>query len=246
MLSKSQIKLIKSLTQKKFRNKHELFTVEGIKGVMEFINSDFELVSLFTTGKTFGLPKDKLNLIEEKELKKISSLKTPQEVLAVFKIPSPAAFKPEGLILALDGVRDPGNLGTIIRLCDWFGIENLICSGDTVDCYNPKVVQASMGSLTRVKINYLDLAEFLGQQKDLPVYGTLLEGDNIYTSALPNSAVIVMGNEANGISEEIISLLKNKVTIPQFGKVQTTESLNVATATSIVLSEFRRNLSTEK
>ena len=246
MLSKSQIKLIKSLAQKKFRNKHELFIVEGLKGVGEFVDSDFELVSLFTTGETFDISDDRLNFVEKSELKKITSLKTPQEVLAVFKIPRQNIVKTEGLVLALDGVRDPGNLGTIIRLCDWFGVENLICSLDTVDCYNPKVVQASMGSLARVNITYLDLHEYLKQQKEFPIYGTLLQGENIYESELKESAIVVMGNEANGISKEIESLIIDKITIPQFGKNQSAESLNVATATSIVLSEFKRNLPTGK
>ncbi|PTX44236.1 TrmH family RNA methyltransferase [Christiangramia gaetbulicola] len=246
MLSKSQIKLIKSLSQKKFRNTHGLFVVEGIKGVREFLNSDFELFSIYSTGERFKVQKDLLNLIDERELKKISSLKTPQKALAVFKIPESKEIELGGIIVALDGVRDPGNLGTIIRLCDWFGIETLICSKDTADCYNPKVVQASMGSLTRVNIKYLDLKEFLVGQTEIPVLGTRLEGENVYNSILPNPAIVVLGNEANGISEEIGSLLDGKITIPQFGKVQETESLNVATATAIILSEFRRNSTTEK
>lgn len=246
MLSKSQIKLIKSLSQKKFRNTHGFFVVEGIKGIREFLNSDFELVSIYSTGERFEVQEGLFNLIDERELKKISSLKTPQKALAVFKIPDNNQLDFEGLIVALDGVRDPGNLGTIIRLCDWFGIETLICSNDTVDCYNPKVVQASMGSLTRVNIKYLDLEEFLSGQTQVPVLGTMLEGRDVYSSSLPNRAIVVLGNEANGISKEIGLLLDDKITIPQFGKVQETESLNVATATAIVLSEFRRNSTIEK
>ena len=241
MVSKSQIKLIKSLSQKKFRNKHGLFVVEGIKGIKEFLNSDYELVSVYSTGERFDILEKQFVLIEEKELTKISSLKTPQKALAVFKIPLRKEFNSDGLILALDGVRDPGNLGTIIRLCDWFGIESLICSNDTVDCYNPKVVQASMGSLNRLNVQYVDLIDFLDHNENKPILGTMLEGDNIYSAELPESAILVMGNEANGISIEVQKLLTQKINIPQFGKVQDTESLNVATATAIILSEFRRH-----
>ncbi|CAL65371.1 TrmH family RNA methyltransferase [Christiangramia forsetii] len=246
MLSKSQIKLIKSLSQKKFRNKHKLFVVEGLKGVREFLNSDFELVSLYVVDGEFEEHQQFLNIIDQKELKKISFLKTPQKALAVFKIPVKRDLKIGDLTVVLDGVRDPGNLGTIIRLCDWFGIENLICSLDTVDCYNPKVVQASMGSLTRVEIFYSDLVNVLGAHKNIPVFGTMLNGENIYSKKKPDKALIVMGNEANGISEEIQALISNKITIPQFGEIQETESLNVATATSIILSEFRRSSIIEK
>lgn len=244
MVSKNQIKLIKSLSQKKFRNKHGLFVVEGLKGIREFLNSDFELVSLFTTGSAFEVSEELLNLVDEKELKKISFLKTPQQALAVFRIPDFREIQLSGLILVLDGVRDPGNLGTMIRLCDWFGIEQIICSEDTVDCYNPKVVQASMGSLTRVKVFYTNVAGIIFDNKEIPVYGAMLEGENIYKSELPEFAFIVMGNEANGVSEEVESLLTHRINIPQFGNSQDTESLNVATATAIILSEFRRGSST--
>jgi len=241
MLSKSQIKLIKSLSQKKFRNKHGLFVVEGLKGVREFLNSDFELVSLYAVDRDFEVSQQSLELIDEKELKKISFLKTPQKALAVFKIPVMEDPNIRDLTVVLDGVRDPGNLGTIIRLCDWFGIENITCSLDTVNCYNPKVVQASMGSLTRVRIFYTDLPNFLKANQDIPVFGAMLDGENIYSEKKPDNAFIVMGNEANGISEEIQALISKRITIPQFGKIKETESLNVATATSIILSEFRRS-----
>jgi RNA methyltransferase, TrmH family len=246
MLSKSQIKLIKSLSQKKYRNIHELFIVEGLKGVREFLNSDFEMVSLFSTGESFKVDRENVTFIEDRELKKISALKNPQKVLAIFRIPPVRKIENDGLIVALDGIRDPGNLGTIIRLCDWFGVKDLVCSLDTVDCYNPKVVQASMGSLTRVKINYLDLKEYLKSNNQLPVLGTMLDGDNVYTLKLPSSGILILGNEANGISENIEACLTQKLNIPQFGEEQETESLNVATATAIVLSEFRRNNFTEK
>lgn len=246
MLSKSQIKLIKSLSQKKFRNKHELFVVEGLKGVREFLKSDFELVSVYSAGERFEVPEQKFELVEEKELKKISFLTTPQEVLAVFKVPLPRKVEFNELILALDGIRDPGNLGTIIRLCDWFGIKSLVCSKDTVDCFNPKVVQASMGSLTRVDISYLDLPTFLRENESLPVLGTMLDGKNIYKEEFPENVILIMGNEANGISNEVEALITSKITIPQFGEIQETESLNVATATAIALSELRRSSITGK
>ncbi|MUP44310.1 RNA methyltransferase [Gramella sp. BOM4] len=246
MVSKNQIKLIKSLSQKKFRNKHNLFVVEGTKGIEEFLNSDFELYSLFSYENSFEVSSEKWFEIDENSLKKISFLANPHGGLAIFKIPETTEIVFTGLLLALDGVRDPGNLGTIIRLCDWYGIDHLLCSQDTVDCYNPKVVQASMGSLTRVKLRYVDLPQFLKEHNDLPVFGTLLEGENIYSKELPDNGIIVMGNEANGISEEIKALVTRKLNIPQFGKNQETESLNVATATAIVLSEFRRRSLTEK
>ncbi|HKJ48443.1 MAG TPA: RNA methyltransferase, partial [Christiangramia sp.] len=220
MVSKSQIKLIKSLSQKKFRNTHGLFVVEGIKGINEFLNSDYELVSVYSNGEDFNVPENRFIPIDEKELNKISSLKTPQKALAVFEIPPFEQTSIKGLIVALDGVRDPGNLGTIIRLCDWFGIETLICSNDTVDCYNPKVVQASMGSLPRINIQYVDLIGFIDQNRNIPVLGTMLEGENIYSADLPESAIIVLGNEANGVSAEIQKLLTQKLNIPQFGKIQ--------------------------
>lgn len=247
MVSKNQIKLIKSLSQKKFRNKHKLFGVEGIKGIREFLNSGFEPVSIYTTSSTlFNVAEDLITIIDEKDLNRISFLKNPQKALAIFKIPGIKKPEPTGLILALDGVRDPGNLGTIIRLCDWFGVGNLICSEDTVDCYNPKVVQASMGSLARLNIFYTGLPKFLSGNNHLPILGAMLEGENIYSQKLPESAIIIMGNEANGVSEVVEKLLTKKFSIPQFGKNQDTESLNVATATAIILSEFRRSTVTGK
>ena len=169
----------------------------------------------------------------------ISFLTTPQKALAVFKIPEEKSSNDNGLTVALDNLRDPGNLGTIIRLCDWFGVEELICSEGTVDCYNPKVIQATMGSVARVNIRYVDLPRYIREtQRD--VYGTFMEGSNVYELNLPQEAVLVMGNEANGITQEISELLKNRLTIPRFGTVKATESLNVAMATSIFLSEFKR------
>lgn len=243
MFSKSQIKFINSLSQKKYRQKHRMFLVEGKKAVSELLASQLRLHHLFTTEDIFEVPLDKKGLISITDLKKISQMSTPQTVLAVFEFPEPEDLKEEGLILALDGIQDPGNLGTIIRMCDWFGIKQLLCAEGTVDCYNPKVVQATMGSISRVNILYLDLAECLKNiRNDFPVYGSFLEGENIYAEELPAEGIIVMGNEANGISEQVELQIKNRLTIPQFGKSHDTESLNVATATAIVLSEFRRRI----
>jgi len=240
MLSKNQIKLITSLQQKKHRFAHQMFFAEGIKVVQELLESNFELVHLYTTQNDFEqVSNDKKVLVNESDLKKISALSTPNTCLAVFKIPVEKQIIEKGLILALDSIRDPGNLGTILRLCDWFGIGQLICSKETVDIYNPKVVQATMGSIARVNVNYVDLEIFVSQT-NLAVFGTFMDGNNIYKTELPQEGIIIMGNEANGISPELEKLIKNRLTIPRFGTIQKTESLNVATATAIVLSEFRR------
>lgn len=239
MLTKSQIKLITSLGQKKFRIQHQLFIVEGVKGIKEFLNSSLELHTLFTTETIFEAPTQQTVLVTDVELKKLSALKTPNTALAVFKIPKPNSVNENALIVALDDVRDPGNLGTIIRLCDWFGVKDLVCSKATVDCFNTKVVQATMGSLTRVNVSYLDLETFLANSK-MPKFGTFMDGKNVYEMELPKQGIIVMGNEANGISKAIEQLIDQKISIPRFGNLQATESLNVATATSIFLSEFKR------
>ncbi|MCB0400080.1 MAG: RNA methyltransferase [Winogradskyella sp.] len=239
MVTKQEIKLIKSLNQKKYRQQLGLFTVEGVKGIVEFLNSDFKLNRLYTTEQIFDAPENQTLEISENDLKKITSLKNPNTALAVFEIPKSVEADKKGLIVVLDDVRDPGNLGTIIRLCDWYGVKDLICSSNTVDCYNSKVVQATMGSLTRVNILYVDLREFISNYEGT-VFGTYMNGENIYTANLPNEGIIVLGNEANGISDEITSIIDRKLTIPQFGNSKDTESLNVANATAIVLSEFRR------
>ncbi|WP_461597652.1 TrmH family RNA methyltransferase [Winogradskyella sp.] len=239
MVTKQEIKLIKSLNQKKHRQQLGLFTVEGIKGIREFLNSDFELETLYTTKPIFEAPHDQTVIISENELSKLSTLKNPNTALAVFKIPKPLKVDTDCLIVALDDVRDPGNLGTIIRLCDWYGVKDLVCSINTVDCYNSKVVQATMGSLTRVNVAYVDLLDFLSHQKTT-VFGTYMVGENVYQTDLTKEGIVVLGNEANGISAEITSMIDRKITIPQFGNSKDTESLNVANATAIVLSEFRR------
>jgi RNA methyltransferase, TrmH family len=240
MVTKNQIKLISSLHQKKNRIAANLFFAEGVKVIQELLESNFELNHLYMTEMIFDeIETSKKTLISESDLKKISALSTPNNCLAVFKIPTSKPITEKGLIVALDDIRDPGNLGTIIRLCDWFGIEQLICSNETVDSYNPKVVQATMGSISRVTITYVDLEDIISKTK-LQVFGTFMDGRNIYKEKLPSEGIIIMGNEANGISENLEKIIKNRLSIPRFGNLQQTESLNVATATAIILSEFRR------
>ena len=241
-ISKNQLKLITSLSQKKYRQKHNLFIAEGVKVLNELLNSPFEIETLFCTD-TFevAISEKKIIRISETELKKVSTLKSPNKALGIFKIPKEKALQNSGLTIALDAINDPGNLGTIIRLCDWFGVTQLVCSKDTVDCYNQKVVQASMGSLTRVSIYYTDLENYI-TKSNLDTFIADMDGENVYKTKLPKEGILIMGNEANGVSEEIKSLLQYKISIPRFGETQETESLNVATATAILLSEFKRNL----
>jgi TrmH family RNA methyltransferase len=240
-ISKNQLKLITSLSQKKYRQKHRLFIAEGTKVVNELLNSSFEIEILFCANDfKMAISEDKITRISEVELKKISTLKSPNKVLGIFKIPEEKLLENIGLILALDAINDPGNLGTIIRLCDWFGISQLICSKDTVDCYNQKVVQASMGSLSRISIHYTDLDNYLSAT-NLPTFIADMDGENVYKTVLPKEGILIMGNEANGVSEEVKKQIQRKISIPRFGKTQETESLNVATAAAILLSEFKRN-----
>jgi len=246
MLSKSQINSLKSLQQKKFRREQGFFLVEGHKSIIEFANSPYQIETVYHTpafdSKVLNLSQ-KINLCEisVNDLEKISSLKTPQEVIARIKIPDWPLLTPAELqgqfSLVLDGVQDPGNLGTIIRIADWFGIGNIICSEDTVDTYNPKVVQASMGSLARVKVQQVNLSEYLPQIK-LPIFGALLNGSNIYDTDFGREGLIVMGNEGNGIRPEIEKLVGQSVTIPRLGKA---ESLNVSIATALFCAEITRN-----
>ncbi|MFP2997355.1 RNA methyltransferase [Spongiivirga sp. MCCC 1A20706] len=240
MLPKSRYKLIASLQQKKYRTKNGLFVAEGLKVINELKNSAFKLSFICTTiDDEIAVTGEEIFHITERELQKISFLKTPNKVLAVFKIPEqPAIFK-KGLTVVLDDVRDPGNLGTIIRLCDWFGVVQLVCSEQTVDCFNPKVVQATMGSIARVQVIYTDLDTYLSKESR-PIYAAVMNGASIYADTLPQDAVLIMGNEANGISESVQQFATHPVTIPRFGTLQKTESLNVAMATSILLNEFRR------
>lgn len=238
MLTKNQTKRIISLNQKKNRKEQQFFLAEGPKVVQEFLDAQYDLIEIFTTSSDFLSFNSKLTRVSDVELKKISNLKSPNSVLAIFKIPKPKDLDLSQLILALDGLNDPGNLGTIIRLCDWFGIKDLVCSTNTVDCYSPKVIQAAMGSHTRVNITYLDLESFL--KTDILGLGTFMDGVSVFEEDLPQTGVLVMGNEANGISEKVASLLSKRLAIPRFGNLKQTESLNVANATAIILSEFRR------
>ena len=234
-VTKSQIKLIKSLQQKKYRDELGLFVAEGGKCVEE-LRKTFELVHLYREGEN----------ATRTEIEQMSALRTPQGVIGVFRKWPDDQINEQmvngQMVLALDGIQDPGNLGTIIRTCDWFGVHDIICSRDTADCYNPKVVQATMGALARVHVHYLDLPKWLAEQQ-CPVYGTLLDGKNMY-DMLPeyrNTGIIVMGNEGNGISQEVRRLITSPIRIPSYPKnAETSESLNVSIATAIVLAEFRR------
>lgn len=242
MVSKNQIKWITSLQLKKYRLENQLFIAEGVKVIQELLQSNFVLEDLFATEDVFNsFSVNNKMVVTDAEMKKITALSSPSSCLAVFQMPKETRISEKGLIVALDDIRDPGNLGTIIRLCDWFGIEQMICSKETVDVFNPKVVQATMGSLARVNIQYLDIEEFISNSS-LPIFGTFMDGNNIYSEDLPNDGIIIFGNEANGISAEIEKLVTNRIAIPRFGKLQKTESLNVATATAIILSEFCRRL----
>jgi len=242
MLINRHIKLLNQINQKKNRHELGLFTAEGMKSVHELIEGGMVLKYLFATSEYENIfHSEALITVDAATLKKLSNLKTPNVVLGVFEIPQKPALIRKGLTVVLDEINDPGNLGTIIRLCDWFGVDQLVCSNNTVDCYNPKVVQASMGSLSRVSIVYCDLEAFL-KNDGRPVYGTFLKGNSIYLCNLKPDLILVMGNEANGISSGIEKLVTDRITIPGFGKEHKTESLNVATATAVILSEFCRRM----
>lgn len=218
-----------------------MFIAEGKKVISELLAAGFALDCLFVSSDVFqGIPDAKRFAACEADLKKMSALSVANDCLAVFAMKPEATLREEGLIVALDDIRDPGNLGTIIRLCDWFGVTDIVCSRATADLYNPKVVQATMGSLARVSVHYLDLPEFLSQTK-LPVFGTFMDGAEVYRTALPPAGILVMGNEANGISPAVETRCRHRISIPRFGHAQAAESLNVATATAIFLSEWRRN-----
>jgi TrmH family RNA methyltransferase len=245
MLSKNQLKEIRALHISKYRRQEKSFIVEGPKVVNEFINSHYNVKKIFAlkewTDANSHLHND-ITLISPKELQAISLLKTPNQVVAIVSYPDQKEFNYDknDLVIALDSIQDPGNLGTIIRIADWFGIDKLVCSKETADAYNPKVVQASMGALTRVKFCYTDLAEWMSKiDSNTPIYGTLLKGENIYETNLSKNGIIIIGNEGNGISPEIKSYIKKAITIPSYGDSMM-ESLNAAVATAIVCAEFRR------
>lgn len=235
MVTKNILKQLGQLGQKKYRNQHQLFSVEGEKAILTFLENGYELIHCFglDLSTSTRIP---FEVITSVEMNKLTNLSTSPSFWAAFSIPTDLSYEPQKLNLALDGVRDPGNLGTIIRLCDWFGIKQLLCSTDTVDCYNPKVVQASMGSLSTVQVHYVDLATCFNTH-DLVVVGTTVSGISIYDTTLPSNAVLVLGNEGHGISENIAALTSKNVSIPSYGN-PAAESLNVAMATGILLSEF--------
>lgn len=247
MISKNKIKFIRSLEQKKFRKENGVFLAEGNKLVSDLSNF-FNCKILVATQQWMDTNKDIIAdekiYVEKDELSRASLLKTPQDVLAVFEIPSYTLSMdcPKNeLCLALDDVQDPGNLGTIIRIADWFGIKNIYCSHGTADAFSPKTVQATMGALARVKLHYCNIKELISSLNDVPVFGTFLDGDNIYNNTLSSNGLIVMGNEGNGISKEVSELINRRILIPNYPQGnETTDSLNVAVATAIVCSEFRR------
>ncbi|KEZ92857.1 TrmH family RNA methyltransferase [Nonlabens ulvanivorans] len=242
MVTKSRLKLLKSLSRKKNRDDHQLFLVEGYKSILELSQTDLVRQQVLVTEGHHALDSLPTDIISKKDMSGVSTLKTPPGYLAVFEMPVKKEINVDGLVVALDDVKDPGNLGTIIRLCDWFDIKQIICSEETVDVFNPKCVQASMASLGRVQVDYVNLEEFL-KDAQLDIYTTAMDGTSIYNMSLPENGILVMGNESAGISEEIMSL-GSKISIPQYGSQPSTESLNVAMATAVVLGEWRR--STEK
>ena len=236
MITKNQIKFIKSLSLKKNRQKEQLFIAEGEKIVAELLNSNFEFHQIFATNEWVLKNTDiKVIKVNNSELDRISNLRSANNVLAIVKIKQENLSVNDGLNLVLDDINDPGNLGTIIRMCDWFGVKQLVCSKSTVDCFNPKVVQSAMGSLFRVSIIYTDLDGYLSNI-DTPIYGAFMDGENVRNVKVPQSVHLIMGNEANGISEEIDNLITDKVAIKSIGN--SAESLNVAVATSILLHEL--------
>ena len=249
MLSKNKIKFIQSLHQKKNRDELGLFIAEGERLVAQLIDSGCQIQTLITTSPKvdrFSKLKSEIIIATYSEIKKASSLKTPQEMMAICyqKKSNPADIElSDELVIALDDIQDPGNMGTIIRLASWFGIKNIVCSNHTVDCYNPKVIQSTMGAIAQVTVHYTSLTNFLNEARQMgsTAYGTFLDGKNIYTASLKKSGIIVMGNEGRGISTAIEALIDQKLFIPSFATNNTqVESLNVSVATSIVCSEFKR------
>lgn len=246
MLSKNTLKFIKSLHQKKFRKQEQAFFVEGSKNVTELLRSNFEITHLLITPKFGSAYMDLIkqysgDLIEVSEqlLESLGAFKSNTSALAVAKSRQEVPFSVQSgeLVLALDDVRDPGNLGTIIRIADWYGISKIVLSPQTADFYNPKVLQASMGSFTRIQFFYQQLDVFLENNSNIPIYGAFLEGENIHQTQLTPDGILVMGNESNGVSPEVARRIAYKITIPSFGQA---ESLNVAVATAIICDNFRR------
>ncbi|AZA98465.1 RNA methyltransferase [Chryseobacterium joostei] len=238
MLTAHTIKVLQSLDKKKFRQKYNLFLVEGNKIICELFNSNFKVKEILSTDpQKLDRTDIPVTHISENELKKISFLKTPKDSVAVCYLAEEETWEDKNIQLVLDGIQDPGNLGTIIRLADWFGIEQIICSEDTVDFYNPKVIQATMGSFTRVNMVYTDLVEYLSKTENVNI-GTDMDGENLYTFDKPEKINLILGNEGNGMRPETEKLLQKCITIPRFGKAQSTESLNVSMAAGIILGQL--------
>ena len=252
MLTKARIRQVRSLSDKTARSENGLFVAEGRKMVGEALAAGADIERIYLTGEEGAGGVDEavrcgiVERVSDSEMERMSHLKTPSDMLAVIRMPADggeAAFPAGELSLCLDGVQDPGNLGTIIRIADWFGIGRVFCSPDSADCYNPKAVQATMGAIARVRVHYVPLARWLGEVRaaGIPVYGTFLDGEPIYDAALSPGGVIVMGSEGQGVSPEVAELVSRRLFIPPFPVGEpTSESLNVATATAIVCSEFRR------
>lgn len=248
-LSKNKIKYIQAFNNKKFRKAEQAFIVEGFKSVEDLLNEGLHAKLIIATPK-WKAPKELSNTeyieVSEEELRRVSLLQHPQDVIGIFNIPQQdndyTQVISQELCLCLDGIQDPGNLGTIIRTADWFGIKHIFCSLDTVDVYNPKVIQATMGSIARVQVHYNDIASIIKElPSNTPIYGTLLDGNNLYAQELQNKGLIIMGNEGNGISKEIRKLITHKLYIPTYPQnKKTAESLNVSIATAIICAEFRR------
>ena len=240
MITRAEILDIKSLATKQGREELGAFIAEGEKLVGEIRNSSLRIRRILQTKPIFADGE----LVSEKEMERISQLKTANSVLAIVELPKhklSLANPEKNLVLCLDRIQNPGNLGTIIRLADWFGISDIVCSEDTADCFNPKVVQATMGAILRVRVHYTNLPKWLAEQRDTKIYGTFLEGENIYNAQLDKSGVIVMGNEGQGISDEVAKCVSHKLLIPPYPADRCgSESLNVAVATAVICSEFRR------
>lgn len=251
MLSKNQISHVKALHRKKVREEEKLFIAEGGKTVLEILASSITVTELYAVASFFSANEIRPGIacyeVKPQEMERITALSTPSPVLAVCTIPD-RTLMPEKLlnklVLVLDDIRDPGNLGTIVRVADWFGISAVVCSETSVDLYNPKVVQATMGSITRVPVFYTSISKFIGDMKSqgMPVYGTFLNGNNIYSQKLSPAGLIVIGNESNGISREVEELIEERLMIPSFSAATggEAESLNAAIATAVICSEFRR------
>lgn len=240
-MTKAEIQFVRSLADKRVRDAEHLFVAEGDKLISEILSSSLRVRNIYALEGHFDGRSER---VTAKEMERISQLKTASTSLAVVEQPrhkAPAKAPADRLTLALDGVQNPGNLGTIIRLADWFGVEDIFCSEDTADCFNPKVVQATMGAILRVRVHYTNLAKWLGEQRGAKIYGTFLEGENIYSAQLDKSGIIVMGNEGQGISTEVAATVSHKLLIPPYPADRSgSESLNVAVATAVICSEFRR------